>query len=158
MGGAILNCRSKKKLSKIKNKKIRTQRKNREDSIGVRAGFLEKENALLRAQLSNLREEKNSLQTLLVIRRQIFQQKQQQQQQQQQQQLQQQHQQQQQQQFLSQDQVLGLLMLEHQQRQFIQLQQRLKENMGDLQVKHNFIFKPYYSGDLNSQLVRYSNG
>ena len=52
----------------IAAKKSRDQRKQREESVALRAGFLEKENAVLRAQLSNLTEEKNSLQALLLKR------------------------------------------------------------------------------------------
>ena len=79
------------------------QRKQREDTIASRATYLEKENALLRAQLSTIREEKNSLQAILFIRRRL---------------LQRCHQQQQQQRPLIQgpEQVFGLLMLEQQQR------------------------------------------
>merc|ERR1712079_482067 len=52
-------------------KKSRDQRKQREESVALRAGFLEKENAVLRAQLSNLKEEKNSLQALQLKRSQM---------------------------------------------------------------------------------------
>ena len=43
-------------------KKSRDQRKLREEAISMRASFLEKENAILRTQVTTLREERNSLQ------------------------------------------------------------------------------------------------
>lgn len=52
-------------------KKSRDQRKLREETVAMRAGLLEKENAVLRAQLSNLREEKNSLEVILMKRSQL---------------------------------------------------------------------------------------
>ena len=50
-------------------KKSRDARKAREDEIAIRASFLEKENAVLRAQVCTLREEANSLRQLLVQKR-----------------------------------------------------------------------------------------
>lgn len=51
-------------------KKSRDARKAREDEIAFRATFLEKENAILRAQTQTLREEAQSLKTLLMQKRQ----------------------------------------------------------------------------------------
>lgn len=50
-------------------KKSRDCRKSREDEIAIRASFLEKENAILRAQVATLREEANSLRSLLLTKR-----------------------------------------------------------------------------------------
>lgn len=50
-------------------KKSRDSRKAREDEIAIRASFLEKENAILRAQVATLREEANSLRQLLLQKR-----------------------------------------------------------------------------------------
>lgn len=50
-------------------KKSRDARKSREDEIAIRASFLEKENAILRAQVTTLREEANSLRQLLLQKR-----------------------------------------------------------------------------------------
>ncbi|XP_014665110.1 PREDICTED: D site-binding protein-like [Priapulus caudatus] len=50
-------------------KKSRDMRKEREDEIAVRACFLEKENAVLRAQVSTLRDEAGSLRQLLMQKR-----------------------------------------------------------------------------------------
>uniref|UniRef100_T1IZE2 BZIP domain-containing protein n=1 Tax=Strigamia maritima TaxID=126957 RepID=T1IZE2_STRMM len=50
-------------------KKSRDARKSREDHIAVRANALEKENAVLRAQLVTLREEAESLQLLLALKK-----------------------------------------------------------------------------------------
>ena len=50
-------------------KKSRDARKSREDEIAIRASFLEKENAILRAQVATLREEANSLRQLLLQKR-----------------------------------------------------------------------------------------
>lgn len=50
-------------------KKSRDARKAREDEIAIRASFLEKENAILRAQVGTLREEANSLKQLLLQKR-----------------------------------------------------------------------------------------
>lgn len=50
-------------------KKSREARKAREDEIAIRASFLEKENAVLRAQVATLREEANSLRQLLLQKR-----------------------------------------------------------------------------------------
>ncbi|CAD5124025.1 DgyrCDS12328 [Dimorphilus gyrociliatus] len=50
-------------------KKSREARKAREDEIAIRASFLEKENAILRAQVATLREEANSLRQLLLQKR-----------------------------------------------------------------------------------------
>lgn len=50
-------------------KKSRDIRKAREDEIAVRACFLEKENAILRAQVSTLRDEAGSLRQLLLQKR-----------------------------------------------------------------------------------------
>ncbi|XP_074652902.1 uncharacterized protein LOC141907221 [Tubulanus polymorphus] len=50
-------------------KKSRDHRKAREDEIAIRASFLEKENAILRAQVATLREEANSLRQLLLQKR-----------------------------------------------------------------------------------------
>ena len=50
-------------------KKSRDSRKHREDEIAIRASYLEKENAILRAQVSTLREEANSLRQLLLQKR-----------------------------------------------------------------------------------------
>lgn len=47
-------------------KKSRDARKAREDEIATRASFLEKENAILRAQTQTLREEATSLQQLIL--------------------------------------------------------------------------------------------
>lgn len=53
-------------------KKSRDQRKLRENAIALRATFLEKENANLRMHVLVLREERNSLQGL-ILRRQLHQ-------------------------------------------------------------------------------------
>jgi hypothetical protein len=50
-------------------KKSRDARKSREDEIAIRASFLEKENAILRAQVTTLREEANSLRQMLLQKR-----------------------------------------------------------------------------------------
>ncbi|KAL4228692.1 sequence-specific DNA binding [Mactra antiquata] len=50
-------------------KKSRDARKAREDEIAIRASFLEKENAILRAQVATLREEANSLRQMLLQKR-----------------------------------------------------------------------------------------
>ncbi|VDI39071.1 albumin D box-binding protein [Mytilus galloprovincialis] len=50
-------------------KKSRDARKSREDEIAIRASFLEKENAILRAQVGTLREEASSLKHLLLQKR-----------------------------------------------------------------------------------------
>ncbi|CAC5369445.1 unnamed protein product [Mytilus coruscus] len=50
-------------------KKSRDARKSREDEIAIRASFLEKENAILRAQVATLREEASSLKHLLLQKR-----------------------------------------------------------------------------------------
>jgi len=50
-------------------KKSRDSRKNREDEIATRAAFLEKENAVLRAQVATLREEAQNLRLLLLQKR-----------------------------------------------------------------------------------------
>jgi hypothetical protein len=59
-----------RKRNNLAAKKSRDQRKLREDAIGMRASFLEKDNAILRSQVSTLREERNSLQGL-ILRRQL---------------------------------------------------------------------------------------
>ncbi|KAG8182252.1 hypothetical protein JTE90_024185 [Oedothorax gibbosus] len=50
-------------------KKSRDARKQREDEIALRACFLEKENAVLRAQVAALREEGASLRQMLVLQK-----------------------------------------------------------------------------------------
>ena len=50
-------------------KKSRDARKSREDDVAVRAAFLEKQNAILRAQVGTLRDEANSLRHMLLNRR-----------------------------------------------------------------------------------------
>ena len=50
-------------------KKSRDARKAREDEIAIRASMLEKDNAILRAQVATLREEANSLRNLLFQKR-----------------------------------------------------------------------------------------
>ena len=50
-------------------KKSRDARKAREDDIAIRAVFLEKENAVLRAQTATLRDEANSLKQALLQKR-----------------------------------------------------------------------------------------
>ena len=50
-------------------KKSRDARKQREDDIAIRAVFLEKENAVLRAQTATLREEAHSLKQALLQKR-----------------------------------------------------------------------------------------
>ena len=58
-----------RKRNNLAAKKSRDARKAREDEIAVRASFLEKENAILRAQVATLREEANSLRQLLLQKR-----------------------------------------------------------------------------------------
>ena len=55
-----------RKRNNMAAKKSRDARKAREDEIAIRASFLEKENAILRAQTATLREEANSLKQLLL--------------------------------------------------------------------------------------------
>ncbi|XP_066975896.1 uncharacterized protein [Macrobrachium rosenbergii] len=50
-------------------KKSRDNRKKREDMIAERAGFLERENAILRAQVATMREEAANLRTVLFQRK-----------------------------------------------------------------------------------------
>ncbi|XP_067928617.1 transcription factor ces-2-like [Watersipora subatra] len=50
-------------------KKSRDARKAREDDIAIRATYLEKENAVLRAQTATLREEAHSLKQALIQKR-----------------------------------------------------------------------------------------
>lgn len=50
-------------------KKSRDARKSREDEIAIRASYLEKENAVLRAQVATLREEANTLRQMLLQKR-----------------------------------------------------------------------------------------
>lgn len=50
-------------------KKSRDYRKQREDEVAMRANQLEKDNAILKAQLNTLREEASSLQQMLMQRR-----------------------------------------------------------------------------------------
>lgn len=63
-------------------KKSRDYRKAREDEVALRASQLERENAVLKAQLSTLREEAEALKRMLIQKRQLHQQQQQHQQQQ----------------------------------------------------------------------------
>nr|XP_022291214.1 hepatic leukemia factor-like isoform X2 [Crassostrea virginica] len=58
-----------RKRNNLAAKKSRDARKAREDEIAIRASFLEKENAILRAQVGTLREEANSLKQLLLQKR-----------------------------------------------------------------------------------------
>ena len=58
-----------RKRNNMAAKKSRDARKSREDEIAIRASFLEKENAILRAQVATLREEANSLRQLLLQKR-----------------------------------------------------------------------------------------
>lgn len=58
-----------RKRNNMAAKKSRDARKAREDEIAIRASFLEKENAILRAQVATLREEANSLRQLLLQKR-----------------------------------------------------------------------------------------
>lgn len=58
-----------RKRNNMAAKKSRDARKSREDEIAIRASFLEKENAILRAQVATLREEANSLKQLLLQKR-----------------------------------------------------------------------------------------
>ncbi|XP_055998510.1 D site-binding protein-like isoform X3 [Ostrea edulis] len=58
-----------RKRNNMAAKKSRDARKAREDEIAIRASFLEKENAILRAQVGTLREEANSLKQLLLQKR-----------------------------------------------------------------------------------------
>ena len=58
-----------RKRNNLAAKKSRDARKSREDEIAIRASFLEKENAILRAQVATLREEANSLRQLLLQKR-----------------------------------------------------------------------------------------
>ena len=58
-----------RKRNNFAAKKSRDARKAREDEIAIRASFLEKENAILRAQVATLREEANSLRQLLLQKR-----------------------------------------------------------------------------------------
>ncbi|XP_072020521.1 uncharacterized protein [Amphiura filiformis] len=54
-----------RKRNNMAAKRSRDARKHREDTIAMRANYLERENAILRAQLATLREEANSLRQLL---------------------------------------------------------------------------------------------
>ncbi|XP_033127280.1 thyrotroph embryonic factor-like [Anneissia japonica] len=54
-----------RKRNNLAAKRSRDARKMREEQIGMRASFLEKENAMLHAQLTTLREEANALRQLL---------------------------------------------------------------------------------------------
>lgn len=58
-----------RKRNNLAAKKSRDARKSREEQIALRACFLEKENAVLRAQVTTLREEANSLRQLLIQKR-----------------------------------------------------------------------------------------
>uniref|UniRef100_T1JEZ1 BZIP domain-containing protein n=1 Tax=Strigamia maritima TaxID=126957 RepID=T1JEZ1_STRMM len=58
-----------RKRNNLAAKKSRDARKSREDQIALRATTLEKENAVLRAQLLTLREEADSLRLLLIQKR-----------------------------------------------------------------------------------------
>ncbi|GIY87107.1 BZIP domain-containing protein [Caerostris darwini] len=58
-----------RKRNNLAAKKSRDARKAREDEIALRACFLEKENAVLRAQVNTLREEAHSLRQMLVHKR-----------------------------------------------------------------------------------------
>ncbi|XP_076322786.1 uncharacterized protein LOC143231892 [Tachypleus tridentatus] len=58
-----------RKRNNLAAKKSRDARKAREDEVALRACFLEKENAILRAQVATLREEAHSLRHLLLQRR-----------------------------------------------------------------------------------------
>ncbi|XP_015916806.3 thyrotroph embryonic factor-like [Parasteatoda tepidariorum] len=58
-----------RKRNNMAAKKSRDARKAREDEIALRACFLEKENAILRAQVTTLREEAQSLRQLLLQKR-----------------------------------------------------------------------------------------
>ncbi|XP_067140607.1 transcription factor ces-2-like [Centruroides vittatus] len=58
-----------RKRNNVAAKKSRDARKAREDEIALRACFLEKENAILRAQVATLREEAHSLRQLLLHKR-----------------------------------------------------------------------------------------
>ncbi|XP_076304986.1 uncharacterized protein LOC143222400 [Tachypleus tridentatus] len=58
-----------RKRNNLAAKKSRDTRKARENEIAFRACFLEKENAILRAQVATLREEAHSLRHLLLQKR-----------------------------------------------------------------------------------------
>ncbi|GBM93498.1 hypothetical protein AVEN_274825-1 [Araneus ventricosus] len=58
-----------RKRNNLAAKKSRDARKAREDEIALRACFLEKENAVLRAQVNTLREEAHSLRQMLMHKR-----------------------------------------------------------------------------------------
>ncbi|XP_042210497.1 uncharacterized protein LOC121858259 [Homarus americanus] len=55
-----------RKRNNLAAKKSRDARKQREDQVAIRATYLEKENAILRAQVATLREEATSLRNLLL--------------------------------------------------------------------------------------------
>nr|XP_053633093.1 transcription factor ces-2-like [Cherax quadricarinatus] len=54
-----------RKRNNLAAKKSRDARKQREDQVAIRASILEKENAILRAQVATLRDEAASLRQLL---------------------------------------------------------------------------------------------
>ncbi len=54
-----------RKRNNVAAKKSRDARKQREDEIAIRASFLEKENAILKAQLQTLKDEAQQLRILL---------------------------------------------------------------------------------------------
>ena len=58
-----------RKRNNLAAKKSRDSRKAREDDIAIRANLMEKENAILRAQVATLREEATSLKNLLLQKR-----------------------------------------------------------------------------------------
>ncbi|XP_042880526.1 uncharacterized protein LOC122258579 [Penaeus japonicus] len=55
-----------RKRNNLAAKKSRDARKQREDQVAMRASYLEKENAILRAQVATLRDEASSLRHLLL--------------------------------------------------------------------------------------------
>ncbi|XP_076045872.1 uncharacterized protein LOC143028124 [Oratosquilla oratoria] len=59
-----------RKRNNLAAKKSRDARKQREDQVTLRAGYLEKENAMLRAQVATLREEAASLRHILMQKKQ----------------------------------------------------------------------------------------
>jgi hypothetical protein len=60
-----------RKRNNVAAKKSRDARKQREDEIAIRASFLEKENAILKAQLQTLKDEAQQLRILLAQKKTI---------------------------------------------------------------------------------------
>lgn len=60
-----------RKRNNVAAKKSRDARKQREDEIAIRASFLEKENAILKAQLQTLKDEAQQLRILLAQKKNI---------------------------------------------------------------------------------------